>query len=598
MTKGLRRACRTLPYGVRRFSGAQGCRLQKIHEQAVETAFSETPDTGPQTSGSTGTVKPDTEEMKKTLRIDAADVFRIGLFAALLAGLYWSTYSWLILHDWAREDFTYGYLIPFIAGYLVWEKSPEVAEIPSTPSWAGFCVLLLGTALFWLGELGGEFFILYVSSWLIVFGLLWLHMGLKKLRPVVFGLCFSLAMFPIPNFLYNKVSVNLKLASSKLGVWMMQTWGMSAYREGNVIDLGFTQLQVVDACSGLRYLIPLVVLGVLLAYFYKARLWKKAIVVAVTLPLSIITNSLRIAVTGILYEIWGPVAAEGFFHGFSGWFIFMFTFAVLLGLMWCLNRLFPDPKDDDEDEDLQEGGVEVESTAEPMDEESGAPGGTGDVKRRPSFLRPAQAMAALVVLGASLVLAQGVEFREKTPIAAALDRFPLEIGKWEGRRQTMEQRFIDTLDLSDYTIIDFRNGNGRNVNFYVAYYESQRKGESIHSPSTCLPGSGWIFKQSGTVMIPADAAGNAIRVKRAYMQKGEYKQLSYFWFPQRGRILTNAYQLKIFAFWDALTRHRTDGALVRLITPVYDDESPADAENRMKSLTKDLIPVLNQFLPG
>jgi EpsI family protein len=162
----------------------------------------------------------------------------------------------------------------------------------------------------------------------------------------------------------------------------------------------------------------------------------------------------------------------------------------------------------------------------------------------------------------------------------------------------MEQKFITELDLSDYTIVDYRNGHGKGVNFYVAYYESQRKGESIHSPETCLPGSGWDFRQSGTTTIAlAGHNPTGITVNRAFMEKGGQRQLSYFWFPQRGRVLTNAYQLKLFTFWDALTRQRTDGALVRLITPIYDREEVADAEKRLQSFTRDIVPVLNEHLP-
>lgn len=122
----------------------------------------------------------------------------------------------------------------------------------------------MGIAFFWLGELGGEYLTLYLSVWLVLVGLCWFHLGWQKLKIIAFPLVMALAMFPLPGFLYGKISVQLKLISSHLGVAMMQLSGMSAYREGNVIDLGFTQLQVVDACSGLRYLIPLIVLGVLL----------------------------------------------------------------------------------------------------------------------------------------------------------------------------------------------------------------------------------------------------------------------------------------------------------------------------------------------
>ena len=162
----------------------------------------------------------------------------------------------------------------------------------------------------------------------------------------------------------------------------------------------------------------------------------------------------------------------------------------------------------------------------------------------------------------------------------------------------MEQKFVDALDLSDYVIIDYKDRLGRPVNFYVAYYESQRKGESIHSPATCLPGSGWIFNQAGAVTIPMHGHNPGfMQVNRAFMQKGTYKQLSYYWFPQRGRVLTNAYQLKIFAFWDALTRQRTDGALVRVITPVYDTEELEKAEERLQGFTREIVPILSEFLP-
>jgi len=196
------------------------------------------------------------------------------------------------------------------------------------------------------------------------------------------------------------------------------------------------------------------------------------------------------------------------------------------------------------------------------------------------------------------MLSQGIEFREKIPIKKSLAQFPLHMGEWTGSRKIMEQAFVDTLDLSDYAIVDYKNAQGKNVNFYIAYYESQRKGESIHTPATCLPGGGWIFKQAGAVTVPLPGHNqDFMRVNRAFMHKSGYRQLSYYWFPQRGRILTNAYQLKIFAFWDALTKHRTDGALVRLITPVYENEDLKEADERLEGFTKEIVPLLSQFIP-
>src|SRR5512143_30014 len=265
------------------------------------------------------------------------------LYGLLLIILYYSAYSRLVGYDWAREDYNYCYLIPFVVAYLIWEKKDNWQKEASVPSWGGLFSLLPGLLLFWVGELAGEFFSLYISSWLVVTGLLWGHAGWKKLKTMAFPLFTSLFLFPLPNFINTKLTFNLKLLSSELGIKIIQLFGMSAFREGNVIDLGFTQLQVVDACSGLRYLIPLVLMGIMMAYYYHAALWKRAIIVLSSIPLSIVTNSLRISLTALLYPSQGRAAAEGFFHDFSGWAIFMVSFGVMVAEIWILHKIMPRP---------------------------------------------------------------------------------------------------------------------------------------------------------------------------------------------------------------------------------------------------------------
>jgi exosortase D (VPLPA-CTERM-specific) len=296
--------------------------------------------------------------------------------------------------------------------------------------------------------------------------------------------------------------------------------------------------------------------------------------------------------------------AEGFFHGFSGWFIFMFSLGVLLLEMWILKRVGVKWLNGKLVESLNKINSQIGEEGKGLgDKDQGSKReGTQDrkaeISKLKAFFSPPQFVVAVLLLGATWGLSHGIEFREKIPINKSFEYFPVKVGEWSGTRQTMEQEFIDALDLSDYAIIEYQNSTGKSVNFYVAYYESQRKGESIHSPATCLPGGGWIFKQAGAVGIPLPANdGGFMKVNRAFMQKSGYKQLSYYWFPQRGRILTNAYQLKIFAFWDALTRQRTDGAMVRVITPVYGLEELEEAEKRLQGFTLEIVPVLGEFLP-
>ncbi|WP_028319399.1 VPLPA-CTERM-specific exosortase XrtD [Desulfobulbus elongatus] len=518
---------------------------------------------------------------------------KILLFAPLLAALYSSSFNWLVLKDWSREDYSHGWFVPLIILYLVWEKRPILRVTPANPSWMGLLVLIPGLLLYWIGELAGEFFSQYLSFTLIVIGLCWLHLGWQKLKVLFFALAFTVAMYPPPHFLHDRITFQLKLISSELGIRLLHLYGMSAYREGNIIDLGFTQLQVVDACSGLRYLFTLVIMAILLAYLYRERLWKEIVLVLSAVPITLVINAVRIAVTGILYKFWGPAVAEGFFHDFAGIFVFVAGLGVLLFEMWLLSGFRP----------MRTWGLFAAGSSSGGSEEAparlpatasqvAAGGGIG------SFLRPHQSVVALILLASTLVAVQVIDFREKTPPAKPFAQFPVHVGQWQGVRGHLDQDIIDRLDLSDYTTIDYRGPDGKTVSLYVAYYQSQTKGESIHSPETCLPGSGWKFEKSGVSNLPVVAGRrNSLPVNSAVMSKGENRQLVYYWFPQRDRIVTSTYALKFYNFWDALTRQRTDGALVRLITPVYPDERIEDARVRLTAFAGDMMPVLSEYLP-
>lgn len=515
-----------------------------------------------------------------------------GTYLTLISCLYYASIHWLIKVDWVREDYNYCYLIPFVIIYLVWEKKDFLSKTPSHFSAFGFFPFTLGVLLYVLGELGGEFFTIYISLWCLAIGILWIHMGYQKIKVLAFPIFFSLTMFPLPHFIYGKISFYMKLISSWIGVAFLQVYGLPAYREGNVIDLGFVQLQVVDACSGLRYLVPLCILGLLIAYFYRSHLWKRIFLVISVFPLAIITNSIRIALTGVIYKHFGADVAEGFFHGFSGWLIFTFSFGVLMLEIWVFKYLPPfEPRISSSARtsnklDLIKNPEITTTNSQHLT----------DLKSKTRFF-PAHFIIAAFILSVITILFTENEFREKTPVKKSFDLFPLVLGTWEGKREALSTEIVNSLDLTDYTIINFSDNANHGVNLYVAYYESQRKGESIHSPSTCIPGSGWDFKDIGIKQI-ALVEDQSINVKQAFIQKNNNKQLVYYWFPQRGRILTNPFQLKLYTLWDALTKQRTDGALVRLITPIGDDEMMTDAEKRLHLFTQKLMPVLDEFIPG
>jgi EpsI family protein len=169
--------------------------------------------------------------------------------------------------------------------------------------------------------------------------------------------------------------------------------------------------------------------------------------------------------------------------------------------------------------------------------------------------------------------------------------FPMQLSSWQGRHASMEDTVINKLGLSDYILADFKQDQGAPVNLYAAYYASQRKGISPHSPRVCIPGGGWQIAD-----IERKDLGH-LAVNRIVIKKGEMTQLVYYWFQQRGRSLANEYLMKWYLFKDALLLNRTDGALVRLTTMVNPGENLDLADQRLQVFAKEVLPVLPQYIP-
>jgi exosortase D (VPLPA-CTERM-specific) len=480
-----------------------------------------------------------------------------------------------------REEYSHGYLIPIIAAYLVWQRSDQLREIEFNGSWTG--VLLSGFALFLylVGELATVYTIIQYAFVLFVLGLAWATLGTAAFRVIAVPLCLLFFMVPFPNFIYNSLSSKLQLLSSEIGVMVIRAFGIGVFLEGNVIDLGSYKLQVIEACNGLRYLFPLMTLGVIVAYFYHAALWKRVLIFVSTVPITILMNSFRIGVIGVMVEYWGQSMAEGFLHDFEGWAIFMVCFAILFLEMWLLMRLSKDQR--------------------PLREVFGIDPPIPAVAGVPFHPRPISRPAVAVLVLTMLTLIPGLTLPKRTEVPPQRESFtelPVQLEQWKGRVSKLETIYLDALKLTDYALVDFTNPGGSQVNFYAAYYESQRKGQSAHSPKSCLPGGGWVMEQFGQRMVEGvTVEGVPLVVNRVVIAQGESRQLVYYWFQQRGRLITNEYLVKWYVFWDGLTKNRSDGALVRLVTPLREGEDLDQADALMRDFVGKIAGQLPRFIP-
>jgi len=481
-----------------------------------------------------------------------------------------------------REEYSHGFLIPVITVYLIWQRSDQLRKTPFEGSWLGVLTVAFGLFLYFLGELSTIYTVMQYGFVIVIYGLVWAFIGTKAFRIVAIPLLLLFFMIPFPNFIYNNLSSQLQLISSEIGVAVIRLFGISVFLEGNVIDLGTYKLQVVEACNGLRYLFPLMTLGLIVAYLYHAELWKRAIVFFSTIPITILMNSFRIGVIGVMVEHWGQGMAEGFLHDFEGWVIFMACFGILFLEMWALMRLTKDKRP------LKE--VFGIDPPEPIDENA----------QWQTRALPITMIVAVVLVVAAVFPAIAIPNRVETaPDRMSFSGFPLTVDNWSGRSEPLEQIYLDALKLTDYSLINYTDDAGDVVNFYTAYYASQRKGQSAHSPRSCIPGGGWRIESLTRVAVADGTPGGGdLNVNRVLISAGDHKQLVYYWFQQRGRIITNEYLVKWFVFWDALTKNRTDGALIRLTIPIAPGKDVAALEATLQQFARDVRDLLPGYVPG
>ena len=293
-------------------------------------------------------------------------------------------------------------------------------------------------------------------------------------------------------------------------------------------------------------------------------------------------NSFRIGVIGVTVEYYGIAAAEGFLHDFEGWIVFMACLGVLLFEIWIFYLLSKKGR----------------SFGDLFDLDFGVNEGVGEANSNMiQLVRPA--VIGLIALLLSIPAANYVSDREDlVPDRQAFSMFPLYNDGWVGKESSLTEAELDVLLLTDYFIGDYKKvGGSLPVNFYTAWYQEQRKGASIHSPKSCLPGGGWVIQSHTIDTLSFDAIQTDLNVNRVVMQMAEHQQLVYYWFHGRNRNITNEYLAKWYIFWDSLTRSRTDGALMRLVTYVPEDSDILEADARMQNFLQAFYPVFSDYIP-
>ena len=299
-----------------------------------------------------------------------------GLAISFAIAFAYATVLAKLVHDWwYDENYSHGLLIPFIIGYILWVKRDTLAQVSKRSSvlWGAAAVVCALFAL-WAGVAGAELYTQRLSLILILAGIIVYFWGFTLLRMLLVPLGLLFLAMPIPAIVFNKIAFPLQLFASRCAVWSMSLLGIPVLRQGNIIELkplnsfDTKKLEVVEACSGIRSLMTLVTLAVVFAYFTHAPngngngngsggrfgwlksywFWRALIIVASAVPIAILTNAFRVSGTGVLAHYYGTAVADGFFHSFSGWAIYIVAFILLFGIGMIVDRFRPAQADDEQ----------------------------------------------------------------------------------------------------------------------------------------------------------------------------------------------------------------------------------------------------------
>ena len=504
----------------------------------------------------------------------------IGLFALVIAvvGTAFADSLSDLVDRWSSQpEYSHGFFIPLIAAWHLWNRRAALRQGVGVPARSSVALGVLSVLLLVAGKLTDTFALQHYGLLVAIFGLTLAFGGWSLMKVAFVPLAFLVFMLPLPYLVSAQITLKLQLISSELGVAIIRLFSIPVYLEGNVIDLGAYKLGVVEACSGLRYLIPFLSLGFIGAYLFRAPFWQKAVLFIAVIPITIAMNSFRIAMIGVVSQFYGVSSAESFLHAFEGWAVFLLCIAILYTVMVVFALINRDA---------------TPFSPIRFPEAANVPRVSAVVRRR---------YAPLVVTLGALVIAAVYVHAGAAAVRVNLERakligLPYENKVWSPKIRSISPQVEKVLGADDYIIFDMHPGTKRNVSLYIAYLDYQRDDRSWHSPQQCIPGGGWYIEK--LTRTPVDnGAGRTTLVNRVIIKKGRFTQLVYYWYRQRGREIASEWSLKFFLLADAVTRNRTDGALVRLTTPLLGKETLADADNRLKKALIELTPLLPKYIP-
>jgi exosortase D (VPLPA-CTERM-specific) len=486
-----------------------------------------------------------------------------------------------LVHTWETDpDNAHGILVPVLSGWLIWRKRKELAGTPVRPWWPALAGVLFSLLLYALSYLGDVAVGARVSLVLLIYTTVLFTLGREYERKLRFPLLFLFFMVPVPDSLKSRVSFPLQLFASRVSAFLLDLFGIVVVREGNVLHLRETSLEVAAACSGIRSMVSYLMLGVFFSYISENRKKVTILLISLSIPIALAANVSRVTLSGVLAEWFGPETAEGFLHEASGLVMFGAGFVIFLGLNHFLNRFF------------STGEKKNPPVTEPSSGRAAAP---APLSRR-GWL-PLAVTGLLLVAGNLRIMTASpggrIEIAEPR-----LEELPAVIDGWTGRRAYFpdEERINAILGVDISFLRVYSRGEDR-VELYVGYYGTERGGRSSHNPESCYVGAGWTIDERSVMAISPEDRKRPVEVNHLVVESGERRQEMLHWYQVAGkRVVQSGFDLNLLRFWRRIAENRNDGAFIR-VTSTVDPDRPERALQLVREFSEAVIPLFPDYWP-
>jgi EpsI family protein len=483
--------------------------------------------------------------------------------------------------DWLEvKSFSHGLLVPFISGYLIWQRKRELAATPVHSSAWGVLLLVPAIVLALAGKAIGDAFSERVGMVLCLSGLVWLLFGWRIFKKVSFPLGYLLLMIPLPYVIVNEVAYQLRILDAAAAAPLLRLLGVPVYRDSYFLHLPDITLEVADLCSGISSVFSLFALGGAYVYFTPLRPAFKLIAVVSTFPFAVVINLLRIVLTAALSYHVSKAVLNMLIHELTGTITFFIALALFILLCEFLQRRFL-------------GGLKA-SAKQPVDAAAGAADRRAVLRadQKPSSWLPLT--IGLGMLLGAFYLASNVSAQLPTSPSMDLATMAPQVAGFQTNGSQGTGVYKDPgAELQLSRVYTSTVGS---VEVYVGFRSTQLGEKRLKSPRLGFP-YGWNYLWVEPATVPTAHGHTAVNGNWMLTQSSRDRVLVFYWYQVGDETFGGELEKRWIQARNSIFQGRSDGSVVRLATPVTDNETIDQAKGRLGAFVADLYPRLRQVLP-